>query len=145
MKTMELQAKSERIAKMTACSGLCSRREAERWIEDRRFKVNGKILDSRALAVSETDAIARQARGSRFSTSGSTPNLPSCRRRAAPPAFRYILSDWAALTRYEGDGRLEIDNNRAGNTLRGVAIGRKSWLLLQGGFSKDTWPTFQPV
>ena len=58
MKTMELQAKSERIAKVIARSGLCSRREAERWIEDRRVKVNGKIIDSPALAVSETDAIA---------------------------------------------------------------------------------------
>lgn len=58
MKTMELQAKSERIAKVIARSGLCSRREAERWIEDRRVKVNGKIIDSPALAVSETDAVA---------------------------------------------------------------------------------------
>ena len=44
-------------------------------------------------------------------------------------AFRYILSNWAALIRYAGDGRLEIDNNRAENTLRGVALGRKNWLF----------------
>jgi transposase len=30
---------------------------------------------------------------------------------------------------YAEDGRLEIDNNRAENTLRGVALGRKNWLF----------------
>jgi hypothetical protein len=34
-----------------------------------------------------------------------------------------------ALTRYTDDGRLEIDHNRAENTLRGVALGRKNWLF----------------
>ena len=28
-----------------------------------------------------------------------------------------------------GDGRLEIDNNRAENAIRGIAIGRKNWLF----------------
>ena len=44
-------------------------------------------------------------------------------------AFRYVLGNWAALIRYAGNGRLEIDNNRAENTLRGVALGRKNWLF----------------
>jgi transposase len=44
-------------------------------------------------------------------------------------AIRYALSNWTALTRYADDGRLEIDNNRAENTLRGVALGRKNWLF----------------
>ena len=39
-------------------------------------------------------------------------------------AIRYALSNWPALTRYLDDGRLEIDNNRAENTLRGVATRR---------------------
>ena len=33
------------------------------------------------------------------------------------------------MTRYADDGRLEIDNNRAENTLRGIALGRKNWLF----------------
>jgi hypothetical protein len=41
-------------------------------------------------------------------------------------AIRYALANWTALTRYTEDGRLEIDNNRAENTLRGVALGRKN-------------------
>ncbi len=44
-------------------------------------------------------------------------------------AIRYALGNWTALVRYADDGRLEIDNNRAENTLRGVALGRKNWLF----------------
>jgi hypothetical protein len=44
-------------------------------------------------------------------------------------AFRYALGNWTALTRFVGDGRIEIDNNRAENTLRGVSLGRKNWLF----------------
>ncbi len=51
-------------------------------------------------------------------------------------AVRYALTRWAALTRYADDGRLEIDNNAAERSLRGVAVGRKNWLFAgsdQGG------------
>ena len=47
----------ERIAKRLARAGLCSRREAERWIEDGRVSVNGKKLDSPAFTVGEGDMI----------------------------------------------------------------------------------------
>jgi 23S rRNA pseudouridine2605 synthase len=57
MKTLEPEAAGERIAKVIARSGLCSRREAERWIEDRRVKVNGKTIETPALAVSDADVI----------------------------------------------------------------------------------------
>jgi 23S rRNA pseudouridine2605 synthase len=48
------EAKSEamRIAKAMAQAGLCSRRDAERWIEQGRVAVNGKILTSPAVTVS---------------------------------------------------------------------------------------------
>lgn len=49
--------KKERIAKVMARSGLCSRREAERWIEAGRVVVNGQKLDSAAFTVSEDDNI----------------------------------------------------------------------------------------
>jgi hypothetical protein len=41
-------------------------------------------------------------------------------------ALRYALNRREALLRYTGDGRLEIDNNRAENAIRGIAIGRKN-------------------
>lgn len=46
-----------RIAKAMAHAGLCSRREAERWIEAGRVSVNGKTLDSPAMTVSPADTV----------------------------------------------------------------------------------------
>jgi 23S rRNA pseudouridine2605 synthase len=46
-----------RIAKALARAGLCSRREAERWIELGRVSVNGEVLKSPALDVSPGDLI----------------------------------------------------------------------------------------
>jgi len=44
-------------------------------------------------------------------------------------AISYTLSNWAALERYCDDGDLEIDNNGAERSLRGVAVGRKNWMF----------------
>jgi len=46
-----------RIAKALARAGLCSRRDAERWISEGRVKVNGKKIASPALDVGPTDRI----------------------------------------------------------------------------------------
>lgn len=53
----ESKAKKERIAKVMARAGLCSRREAERWIADGRVKINNIVLDSPALNVGTDDDI----------------------------------------------------------------------------------------
>ena len=42
-------------------------------------------------------------------------------------AIAYTLSNWDALVRYCQDGALEIDNNGAERSLRGVAVGRRNW------------------
>ncbi len=47
----------ERIAKVLSRAGVASRREAERMIEAGRVKVNGKIIDSPALNVTNSDKI----------------------------------------------------------------------------------------
>lgn len=44
-------------------------------------------------------------------------------------AIGYAFSNWQALVRYCEDGDLEIDNNGAERSLRGVAVGRKNWLF----------------
>ena len=49
--------KKERIAKKMADAGLCSRREAERWILAGRVSVNGKKLETPAHVVSSEDKI----------------------------------------------------------------------------------------
>jgi 23S rRNA pseudouridine2605 synthase len=41
----------QRIAKIIARAGLCSRRDAERWIADGRVAVDGKVLTSPAVAL----------------------------------------------------------------------------------------------
>lgn len=50
--------KGERIAKRLAAQGLCSRREAERWIADGRIAVNGTVLTTPAFTVGPSDTIA---------------------------------------------------------------------------------------
>jgi 23S rRNA pseudouridine2605 synthase len=50
--------KPERIAKRLARAGLCSRREAERWIAEKRVSVDGHVLDSPAVTVTAKSRIA---------------------------------------------------------------------------------------
>ena len=51
------QGDPERIAKRMARAGLCSRREAETWILAGRVKLNGKVLDTPAVKVTDHDYI----------------------------------------------------------------------------------------
>jgi 23S rRNA pseudouridine2605 synthase len=46
-----------RIAKAIAHAGLCSRRDAEKWIEQGRVAVNGKVLTTPAVTVEPGDSI----------------------------------------------------------------------------------------
>ena len=47
----------ERLAKVMARAGLCSRREAERWVTEGRVSVNGKTVISPALNVTDADRV----------------------------------------------------------------------------------------
>lgn len=38
-------------------------------------------------------------------------------------AVRYAVKNWTALTRYDDDGHLEIDNNRTEQSVRGIVSG----------------------
>lgn len=44
-------------------------------------------------------------------------------------AFNYILKRWASFTLLLEDGRVCLSNNAAERGLRGIALGRKSWLF----------------
>ncbi|WP_407048278.1 pseudouridine synthase [Methyloraptor flagellatus] len=48
----------ERIAKIMARVGLCSRREAEAWIAEGRVSVNGKVLDTPAVTIGPKDRVS---------------------------------------------------------------------------------------
>ncbi len=44
-------------------------------------------------------------------------------------AMDYLLKRWTAFTRFLDDGRICLSNNAAERALRGIALGRKSWLF----------------
>ena len=44
-------------------------------------------------------------------------------------AIDYILKRWTAFTLFLDDGRVCLSNNAAERALRGIALGRKSWLF----------------
>ncbi|MDE3017140.1 MAG: rRNA pseudouridine synthase [Pseudomonadota bacterium] len=54
---MENNHNMERLAKRIARAGLCSRREAEVWINEGRVQVGGKTIKTPAFNVSPTDAV----------------------------------------------------------------------------------------
>jgi transposase len=60
-------------------------------------------------------------------------------------AISYALSNWEALIRYCEDGDLEIDNNGAERSLRGIAVGRKNWMFFgsdRGGLTAAVLTSF---
>jgi hypothetical protein len=44
-------------------------------------------------------------------------------------ASQTLSRGWASFVRFLEDGRIRLSNNAAEHTLRGVALGRKSWLF----------------
>ncbi len=55
------------------------------------------------------------------------PKLP--RGNDVAKAMDYMLKRWTAFTRFLDDGRICLSNNAAERGLRGIALGRKSWLF----------------
>jgi hypothetical protein len=44
-------------------------------------------------------------------------------------AMNYMFKRWGSFTRFLDDGRVCLSNNAAERALRGIALGRKSWLF----------------
>ena len=44
-------------------------------------------------------------------------------------AMNYMLKRWNGFARFIDDGRICLTNNAAERALRGIALGRKSWLF----------------
>jgi transposase len=51
------------------------------------------------------------------------------RHNAVAKAIDYMLTRWPAFARFLEDGRICLTNNAAERALRGLALGRKSWLF----------------
>jgi 23S rRNA pseudouridine2605 synthase len=101
---------SERIAKVIARTGLCSRRDAERWIMDGRVSVNGKTLDSPAFTVGPADKILVDG----------TP-LPASE---ASRLFLYHKPADLVTTARDEQGRPTVFDNLPAGLPRVVSVGR---------------------
>ena len=99
-----------RIAKAMARAGLCSRREAERWIADGRVSVNGKVLPTPAFEISPADKVLVDGRP-----------LP-----AMEPArmWRYHKPKGLVTTHADPEGRPTVFEKMPPELPRVVSIGR---------------------
>ena len=102
--------KGDRIAKLMARAGLCSRRDAERWIAAGRVSVDGKVLASPAVTVPD---------GARVLVDGKP--LP----RAEPARlFRYHKPRGLLTTHKDPQKRPTVFERLEGDLPRLISIGR---------------------
>jgi len=102
----------QRIAKVMARAGLCSRRDAERWIEDGRVSVNGKAISSPALNVLPSDRII---------VDGKPMNKESSREARL---FRYYKPLGLVTSHKDDQGRQTVFESLPDNLPRLISVGR---------------------
>lgn len=107
---MNKPPESERIAKVIARAGLCSRRDAERWIADGRVSVNGQILNSPAFTVGPDDKIVVDGKP-----------LPASE---ATRLFLYHKPPGLVTTARDEKGRPTVFDNLPPHLPRVVSVGR---------------------
>ena len=113
-KNNHLQSKSssasERIAKVMARAGLCSRRDAERWIAEGRVSVNGEILKTPACVVTEQDEIVV--------------NGKPIKSKEQTKLYLYHKPVGLVTTHKDEMGRSTIFQNLPSNLPRVISVGR---------------------
>ncbi|MGH6829744.1 MAG: pseudouridine synthase, partial [Methylocella sp.] len=108
----------ERIAKVMARAGLCSRREAEAWIGEGRVALNGVALSNPAVNVRRDDKItidgeplAQRARTRLFLFHKPRGLVTTARDpQGRPTIFDYLREHWPAGPRVVSIGRLDINS-----------------------------------
>jgi 23S rRNA pseudouridine2605 synthase len=104
----------ERIAKRLARAGLCSRRDAERWIEAGRVKVDGEVLTSPALNVTDQSVIEVDGKP-----------LPQADRARL---WRYHKPPSEMVTARDPEGRRTIFDSLPKGMPRVVTVGRLDYM-----------------
>lgn len=102
--------KGERIAKVMARAGLCSRRDAEGWIAAGRVSVNGQVLTSPAFNVQDNDEVSVDGR-----------KLP---RAEAPRLFLYYKPAGLVTSARDELGRDTVFDHLPDGLPRLISIGR---------------------
>lgn len=100
----------ERIAKAVARAGVCSRREAERYIEQGRVAVNGTVLTSPACVVTESDVVTVDGKP-----------LPA---KEKTRVWRYHKPAGLVTTRKDPQGRPTVFDSLPDTMPRVISIGR---------------------
>jgi 23S rRNA pseudouridine2605 synthase len=109
-KTPKENSAEERIAKVLARAGLCSRREAESWILDGRVQVDGKTITSPALNVGAANRIL-------------VDNKPLPRAETTR-LFRYHKPQGLITTARDPQGRPTVFDQLPKNLPRLISVGR---------------------
>jgi 23S rRNA pseudouridine2605 synthase len=100
----------DRVAKIMARAGLCSRREAESWIADGRVQVNGAVITSPALDIGPADTVLVDGRP-----------LPE---RERTRLFLYHKPRGLVTTNSDPQGRPTIFDALPPNLPRLISVGR---------------------
>ncbi|HJU15152.1 MAG TPA: pseudouridine synthase [Stellaceae bacterium] len=102
--------KAERVAKLLARAGLCSRREAERWIAEGRVTLDGAVLTSPAVAVTDRNEVR---------VDGAPLPAP-----APPRLWRYHKPKGLVTTHRDEKGRPTVFASLPKELPRVVSVGR---------------------
>lgn len=104
--------KGDRIAKVIARAGFCSRRDAEKWIADGRISVNGKTITSPALNIIPSDRVIVDGKPL-SKESSKTVRL-----------FRYYKPTGLVTTHKDEKGRPTVFENLPEDLPRVISVGR---------------------
>ena len=102
--------KGERIAKIMSRAGLCSRREAERWITDGRVTMDGEVLKTPAVKVTAANNITVDGK--------PLPQAETTR------LWRYHKPNGLLTTHKDTDGRPTVFQSLPDTLPRLISVGR---------------------